>query len=227
MLGHSTCDTQVRRLQVHVNPLVNWIWFGVGVIVHRHDHRAAAGARVRVAPAKVPEGADTTTMLLVAVPCRWAPRSLRAQHVGTSRRRSPSSRSRRSRRSCRTRSSACAARAAASASASARVRRRRRCATRSRSSSPQGKTRDEVIQYFVDEVRQPGSRSPSRSTAGFNRLAWLLPYGAGARGRRRRWAASRCGGRGERDADAPDGRRRRASSRDFEHRLDDELRDLD
>ena len=40
--------TQAATFKVHVNPLVDWIWFGFGVMVFGTGHRAAAGARLRV-----------------------------------------------------------------------------------------------------------------------------------------------------------------------------------
>ena len=44
-----------------------------------------------------------------------------------------------------------------------------------------GKTHDEVIQYYVEKY---GSQEPLASPIdkGFNRLAWLVPYLAGATG---------------------------------------------
>ena len=40
--------TQEATLQVFVNPLVNWVWFGFALMALRHRHRAAAGADLRV-----------------------------------------------------------------------------------------------------------------------------------------------------------------------------------
>jgi cytochrome c-type biogenesis protein CcmH len=88
----------------------------------------------------------------------------------------------------------------------------------------QGKTRDEVIQYFMakygsqEVLAEPINR-------GFNRLAWLLPYGAGLAGivivggmavrwtRRPHEAAAD-------DAAVP-------APEALQHQLDEELRDLD
>jgi cytochrome c-type biogenesis protein CcmH len=87
----------------------------------------------------------------------------------------------------------------------------------------QGKTRDEIIQYFIDQygsqevLSQPIDR-------GFNRLAWLFPYAAGfcgilvVAGTAVRWSHR-----------APPSTEAAPSTTDpaLESRLDHELEDLD
>ena len=87
----------------------------------------------------------------------------------------------------------------------------------------QGKTRDEVIQFFIAEY---GSQEPLSEpiNRGFNVLAWLLPYGTGAAGVlilgavAIRWTRRSHGGA---PVEMP------AVSAELESQLDDELRDLD
>jgi len=88
----------------------------------------------------------------------------------------------------------------------------------------QGKTYDEVIEYFVAKY---GSQEVLASPIdkGFNRLAWFLPYAAGllgvmiVGGVAFRWSR-RAGDRAASETPAP-------VNAELESRLDDELRDLD
>ena len=94
-----------------------------------------------------------------------------------------------------------------------------------------GMTRDQVYQYYIDKY---GSQEPLASPIdkGFNRVAWALPYLAGATGAvvvgfvavrwtRREHAAA--GASAAPGAPAPDA----AEDPALRERLDDELRDLD
>ncbi|HET9372137.1 MAG TPA: cytochrome c-type biogenesis protein CcmH, partial [Vicinamibacterales bacterium] len=87
-----------------------------------------------------------------------------------------------------------------------------------------GKTYDEIVQHFVQKYGGQHVLAAPINT-GFNRMAWLLPYAAGGLGivvigaMAVRWTR-----RGE-DA-APD-TPLTAGTPDLENRLDDELRDLD
>ena len=87
-----------------------------------------------------------------------------------------------------------------------------------------GLTHDQIIEYFVKKY---GSQEVLASPIdeGFNRLAWLLPYGVGLVGVVAS-SAWRCDGR---DGGADSRRRGAPAARDaaLESRLDDELRDLD
>ena len=50
VLASYNVQTQEAAFQIHVNPLVNWIWLGRRRDAHRHDHRAAARACVLPSP---------------------------------------------------------------------------------------------------------------------------------------------------------------------------------
>jgi cytochrome c-type biogenesis protein CcmH/NrfF len=89
-----------------------------------------------------------------------------------------------------------------------------------------GKSRDEVIQYFVAKY---GSQEPLNEPIdkGFNRLAWLFPYAVGLVGVGAiggvviRWSRRRAA------AGAPPDVAASPDQAQLEARLDDELRDLD
>ena len=88
----------------------------------------------------------------------------------------------------------------------------------------QGKTRDEVIQYFVTKY---GSQEVLAEPIdrGFNRLAWLLPYAAGLAGVVAAGAvAMRWSRRGH---ETPETETAVTASTELQQQLDDELRDLD
>jgi cytochrome c-type biogenesis protein CcmH len=90
----------------------------------------------------------------------------------------------------------------------------------------QGKTRDEIYQYYIAKY---GSQEPLASPIdkGFNRLAWLVPYLAGATGALAiafvalRWS--------RRDAtpEQPSRDTQPETDPELNARLNDELRDLD
>ena len=227
----STCRrsrwrTRRRASRSSINPLVNWIWLGFAVM--------ALGTGIVLLPERTfafamakfpaPEVATTAGMFLLMLSSRRA--CAGAAH--RERRRACRSRStRRSSASCSATSSACAAPAGGRISLSAPAARPPRCAPSSRGWSKQGKTREDVIQYYVAKY---GSQEPLAAPIdkGFNRLAWFFPYAVGgfaaiARGVRRqkmvaplaRRAAGAATGRGS------------AEDAAMQARLDRELENLD
>jgi cytochrome c-type biogenesis protein CcmH len=94
----------------------------------------------------------------------------------------------------------------------------------------QGKTREQIYAYYIAKY---GSQEPLASPIdkGFNRLAWFLPYLAGATGAAFIAVVAFRWSRKERDEDAA--AEEAASAPDtledpaLRERLDDELRDLD
>ena len=91
----------------------------------------------------------------------------------------------------------------------------------------QGKTRDEVIQYYITKYgSQIALASPIDK--GFNRLAWLLPVqpGGGGRGGCSATAPTGCRAAGARHLRRP-GRAIAVTDPDLQDKLDDELRNLD
>lgn len=60
-------EDQTASVEVHINPLVNWVWFGFAVIAVGTAISLLPEASMSLAMAKVPAGAATATMLLLAV----------------------------------------------------------------------------------------------------------------------------------------------------------------
>jgi cytochrome c-type biogenesis protein CcmH/NrfF len=90
-----------------------------------------------------------------------------------------------------------------------------------------GKTRDEIYAYYIAKY---GSQEPLASPIdkGFNRLAWFLPYFAGATGAAFiAFVAFRWSRREEEAEVAPEQQPDTIDDSALRERLDDELRDLD
>jgi len=60
-------QTQTASVAVHVNPLVNWIWFGFGLLAIGTGVALLPESAYGFALAKMPAGAVTTSMLLLAL----------------------------------------------------------------------------------------------------------------------------------------------------------------
>src|SRR4051794_991542 len=60
-------ESQVGIYAVTINPLVNWIWFGFGILAFGTALALMPERAFALAGAKVPEGAATTVMLLIAL----------------------------------------------------------------------------------------------------------------------------------------------------------------
>jgi cytochrome c-type biogenesis protein CcmF len=226
VLGGYDPATQTADLQVSLNPLVNWIWFGVGVLVIGSLVALMPERVFAFATSRVPEGAVTTSMLLCLL-LFGSPARVAAQHVETGQTaavvpRSPLERQLFSEIVCMCggcgrkligECMACSKAAEMRAEVSALV--------------AEGRDHDAVIQHFVakwdsqEVLAAPIDR-------GFNRLAWLLPYGGGlvgfalVAGVALRWTRRR--------QDAPPDvpvSPFAAADPELEGRLDDELRELD
>src|SRR5262249_14617545 len=81
-LAGYTVETQVAQFKVIINPLVNWIWFGVGVMMFGTLIALLPERTFAFAAKTVPEAAVTTTVLLVLLVVGSGTR-LWAQHVET------------------------------------------------------------------------------------------------------------------------------------------------
>ena len=214
-------ENQAATLKVKVNPLVNWIWLGVGVMLIGTAIGLLPERAIAFATARVPEGAATTTMLVLCLVLAGAARA-RAQHIEPAKSapivsKSPLEKSLHSEIICMC--GTCGRKRVGECTCGLAAEMRAEIATLVET----GRTRDEIIQHFVTKY---GSQEVLASPIdrGFNRLAWLLPYGAGlvglvligraaARWSRRRSTAA---------VAAP-----AYVTPDLQRRLDDELRDLD
>jgi cytochrome c-type biogenesis protein CcmF len=210
-------QAQSATLHVVVNPLVNWIWMGfmvlaLGTFIALLPERAFAFALSRV-----PAGAATTTLLLLALA---AP--LHAQHSeGASEAflvpRTPLERQLQHEIICMCRG--CGRQRLSECTCSLAARMRGEIAKL----VGEGKSREQVYDYFM---AQWGSQEPLATPIdkGFNRLAWAAPYMIGLMGAvgigvlALRWS---------RHAPAPLPASAAVTDPDLEQRLSDELRNLD
>jgi cytochrome c-type biogenesis protein CcmH/NrfF len=213
---------QSATLHVVVNPLVNWIWVGFGVLALGTFIALLPDRAFSLALGRVPAGAATTTLLLIALAVPMGAR-LQAQHTeGVSEAflvpRTPLERDLQKEIICmcgtcgRKRLAECTCgMAAAMRGEIARL-------------VGEGRTREQVYEYFMAKY---GSQEPLASPIdkGFNRLAWAVPYligllGAAALGTiALRWSRRNPA---PALADGPAG-----GDPELEQRLADELRNLD
>jgi cytochrome c-type biogenesis protein CcmF len=211
---------QTASIEVHINPLINWIWFGFGVL--------AIGTLIGLLPehaftfgmAKMPAEAATATLLLLAV--LLSPAVARAQHVESPQSgvvlRSPEEKAVTNKLACwcgcpRLPVGTC------SCGHCAIVRKEVTAMLES------GATEEEILQHYV--TQEGGMHVLSEPPYdGFGRVSWLFPYAVGATGLliaglvAVRWSR-RSGAETAASAARP------GDDAALRSRLDDELRDLD
>jgi cytochrome c-type biogenesis protein CcmF len=210
-------QAQSATLHVVVNPLVNWIWAGFVVLALGTFIALLPERAFTFALSRVPAGAATTTLLLLALA---AP--LHAQHSsGASEAflvpRTPLERELQHEIICMCRG--CGRQRLSECTCSLAAKMRGEIATL----VGQGKSREQVYDYFM---AQWGSQEPLATPIdkGFNRLAWAAPYLVGLAGAigigilALRWS---------RHAPAPVPAAAAPADPELEQRLSDELRNLD
>ena len=217
--------TQSVSLQLDVNPLVNWVWFGFGILALGTGIALLPERALATAMARVPEAAGTaTTTAAFLLAMILLSSGVFAQTSGTAQEVAPVERSALEKQlegeiicmcgGCRSPLNDCPM---------------LHCAMREnekamlREQVAQGKTHDEIIDFFVakfggqDVLGAPIDR-------GFNRLAWLFPYLVGATGA---VAVGVAAVRLSRRREEPEAAAAAEADPTLEERLDDELRDLD
>jgi cytochrome c-type biogenesis protein CcmF len=214
---------QSASFEIVVNPLVDWIWAGFGILAAGTIIALLPEATFSFALARVPGGATTTVSILLALMLLFAP-SARAQHVETGQTKVVAPRTALEKdlyRSIICMCGTCGRKLVGECTCGYAAEMR----TEISRLVTEGKTRDQVIQYYIAKY---GSQEPLAMPldTGFNRLAWLFPYvlgGLGAVGigtAAARWSRRPKPAAGaEQASDETD--------RELETRLDDELRDLD
>ena len=223
VLANFEVGSQEVHLQITINPLVNWVWFGVGVMVFGTiiallPERAFAFATVRMPSSSVP-----TSLLLVAALALGGTR-LMAQHVDQPQTvilvpKTPLEKDLQGHIVCMC--GGCGRKKIGECTCPVAADMRKELA----GLVGQGLSREDIIQHLV---RKWGSQEVLAEPIdkGFNRLAWLLPYGIGLGGIvlvgsiAMRWSRRRS--EGPRDT-APVVTAPAA----LQDRLDDELRELD
>jgi cytochrome c-type biogenesis protein CcmH/NrfF len=201
---------------------VNWIWLGVAIMMIGTAIAFLPERAITFATSKVPAGAATTPLLILLLVVGGAAR-LRAQHVENPNLvivppKSAVEKEMQSRIICMC--GTCGRKKVAECTCDTAAGMREEIARLTAA----GKSRDEIIQYFIDKYGSQEVLSQPIDK-GFNRLAWLFPYVAGVcgilvvGGTALRW--SRHPMAPARDA-AP-----ATTTPELESRLDHELEDLD
>jgi cytochrome c-type biogenesis protein CcmF len=222
LAGVPDVSGQTAKLKVKVNPLVNWIWMGVGVMAIGTFLALLPARAFAFAEVSVPEGAATAGMILILLLGSGSV-GLRAQHVPQAGAvispRTPFEKEMQGKIVCMC--GTCGRQRISECTCSTAAEMRQELAAL----SAKGMTHDEIVAYYVDKW---GSQEVLAAPIdkGFNRLAWLLPYGIGATGiltiagLALKWS--------RRAAPTASSATTSASANQaLEQRLDDELRDLD
>ncbi|MBA2302990.1 MAG: cytochrome c biogenesis protein CcsA [Acidobacteria bacterium] len=213
--------TQSAFYKITVNPLVNWVWLGLGFMVVGSIIAMLPESAFAVAMAKLPEGAVTTTLFVLAM---FAPAGAHAQSAG-GQNVSPVPKTVLYQSlegeimctcGCRRPMNDCPMEPNCHGLDAQRVKLAKFLAD--------GMERDAVLAAFVSDH---GSEEilARPIDKGFNRLIWMFPYllgGTTAVGMAlmaRRWS--------RRDAESTADASPRADDQALSARLDDELRDLD
>ena len=213
----------VAILQVTVNPLINWIWFGVGIMILGTGICLLPERTFAFATKSVPEGAVTTSLILLMV-FSGGLASLRAQHVELPQTvavipRTPAEKNLQTELVCMC--GTCGRKRIGECTCSMAAQMREEVSRL----VAEGKTQDQIIAHFVAKYgsQEVLSRPIDR---GFNRLAWFLPYAIGGLGfvligrMAWRWSHRHAAVEPSTPAATP-------ARPELENRLDDELRDLD
>jgi cytochrome c-type biogenesis protein CcmF len=223
VLAGYDASTQSATYEINVNPLVNWIWFGFAVLAIGTVIALLPDSAFAFAGARIPAGAATSSMVLILLltPAMARAQTEPVQSVA------PMAKSELRRQlegdimctcGCRSAMNDCRMGPTCHGLQEQNAKLDRFLSA--------GMNRDEVRAAFAEEAGgQHVLMAPIDK--GFNRLAWLFPYLAGAFGAlviglvARRWS--------HRDGGAPAGSEPAATpeDRNLTARLDDELRDLD
>ncbi len=88
MPAFDAADADARPSSLHVNPLVNWMWFGFGIIAIGTGIALLPETAFAFAAAKVPAGAVTTALLLLCAAALSPALAVRAGRDGEATQRS-------------------------------------------------------------------------------------------------------------------------------------------
>jgi len=220
---------QSASLEIHVNPLVNWVWIGFGIIALGTGIALLPERAYSFATARLPiEAAATSTVALILVLLLAGAAPVSAQHM-------PGARDEHIQSSYYPRNDlekqlqheiVCTCGTCGHANIA--ECRKDPCGTSHQmraelaSLIDQKKGHDEIIQWFVTKYGDQRMLG-APIDRGFARLAWLFPYVLGATGVVAvGFVAVRWSRHGDANADAPP-----AVDAEIDERIDDELRDLD
>jgi cytochrome c-type biogenesis protein CcmF len=214
MLDFNLSD-QRASIELYVNPLINWLWFGFGMLGFGTFIALLPERAFAFADARVPAHAATASLVLLAV-VLWPAAALLAQEAPHAKFTALEERLR-SEIMC-----TCGCRRSLTFCGMPSCHGEAEQMTRLREYISQGKSHDAVLAAFVSDMGAEMLMSPPDT--GFNRLAWLLPYVLGSAGlvtvvfTARRWSRPTTAVAGGADVTLDPA---------LDARLDDELRDLD
>ena len=224
LVNYTVADQSVS-LEIIVNPLVNWIWFGFTIMALGTGIALLPESRFAFLAAKVPEGAATTTSLLVGALLLAGSGTAHAQYpVSGGAALNPEQQTLEAKLQeelvciC----GGCAHLPLSTCTCAHADRMRMQL----NEQVAMDKDRDGVYQHFIDHY---GSQEPIGAPIGaFNQLAWLLPMMVGAAclvgvG----FVAVRWSRRDPRRDESSRSRETDSQDAQLEARLDDELRNLD
>ncbi len=223
LVNYSVAD-QSAALEITVNPLVNWIWFGFTVMALGTGIALLPESRLAFLTSKLPAGAATTTVLMLALVLGGA-RAAEAQYpVPNGAELSPEQQALEA--ELQTELVCVCGGCSHLQLSTCTCPHADRMRTQLNEQVAMGKDRDGVYQYFIDTH---GSQEPIGSPIGaFNQLVWLLPMVVGAAclvgvG----FIAIRWSKRDPQRDESSSSPVADARDTQLEARLDDELRDLD
>jgi cytochrome c-type biogenesis protein CcmF len=213
---------QTASVEVHINPLVNWIWFGFGVLAVGTLIALLPESAFTFAVAKMPVEAVTATLLMLAL--LLSPGVVLAQHADEPQRatlviRPPAERAVAKKLACWC--GGCSKLPVDTCVCGHCDGVRQEIAEQVKL----GKSEAEVLQYFI--AQQGGQHVLSEPITGIGRFAWVIPYGIGASAlllvgfAAIKWSRRR--DPDEAAANHQDG----VAADPLNSKLDDELRDLD
>ena len=211
---------QTASIEVHVNPLINWIWVGFGVLAIGTMIALLPETAFSFAMSKLPAEAATATLLLLAL--LLGPGAAFAQHVEAPQMgvvlRTPEERAVTNKLACWC---GCPRLPVGTCSCGMCALERQNV----QAMLNEGKTEAQILQHYIDQ--QGGMHVlVEPPNAGIGKLSWLVPYAAGMTGLVLAGFVAVRWSRRSSDGDAA------LASRPSEDaalgsRLDDELRDLD
>jgi cytochrome c-type biogenesis protein CcmF len=214
---------QTASVEVHLNPLVNWIWIGFGVLAVGTLIALLPESAFAFAVAKAPTEAVTATLLLLSLlltPAVAFAQHAEAPQTATLIIRSPQERSVARKLACWC--GGCSKLPVDTCVCSHCSHVREQIAEQVKA----GKAESDILQYFV--AQNGGQHVLSEPMTGFGRFAWVIPYGIGATGLLFVGLAAIKWSRRREQSDDDAGQTRDSLSADpLNEKLDDELRDLD
>jgi cytochrome c-type biogenesis protein CcmF len=162
---------QIAQVRVTVNPLINWLWFGFAIMALGTGIALLPETAFSFAVAKVPAGAVTSSMIILAL---LLPVQARAQHVETGQAVNTAAQTpleREAGRAVVCMCGTCGRKLVNECTCAKAAEMREEIAQLAR----KGKTKKEILDFYVAKY---GSQEPLAEPIdeGFNRLAWAFPY---------------------------------------------------